>query len=49
MPVDGEITIEDLIKEEEMVITVSHTGYIKRTPLSTYQQQRRGGQGPQSA
>jgi len=42
---DEEITIEDLIEEQEMVITVSHTGYIKRTPLSTYQSQRRGGKG----
>jgi DNA gyrase subunit A len=43
--VEGEFTIEDLIKEEEMVITVSHTGYIKRTPLSIYQRQHRGGKG----
>jgi DNA gyrase subunit A len=43
--VEGELTIEDLIKEEEMVITVSHTGYIKRTPLSIYQKQHRGGKG----
>jgi len=40
-----EITDEDLIPEEEMVITVSHTGYIKRTSLSTYQSQQRGGKG----
>jgi DNA gyrase subunit A len=45
VPVEGEFTIEDLIKEEEMVITVSHTGYIKRTPLSIYQSQHRGGKG----
>ncbi len=45
VPVEGEISIEDLIKEEEAVITVSHTGYIKRTPLSVYQQQHRGGKG----
>jgi len=45
VPVEGEFTIEDLIKEEEMVITVSHTGYIKRTPLSIYQKQHRGGKG----
>ncbi len=36
---------EDLIQREEMVITVSHTGYIKRVPLSTYRAQRRGGRG----
>ncbi len=41
----GEITIEDLITEEEMVITVSHQGYIKRNPLSAYRSQRRGGKG----
>ena len=40
-----EITIEDLITEEEMVITVSHQGYIKRNPLSAYRSQRRGGKG----
>ena len=37
--------IEDLIQREDMVITVSHTGYIKRVPLSTYRAQRRGGRG----
>ena len=40
-----EISIEDLIQEEEVVIAVSHTGYIKRTALSTYRSQRRGGKG----
>jgi DNA gyrase subunit A len=40
-----ELSIEDLIPEEEVVITVSHTGYIKRTALSTYRSQRRGGKG----
>ncbi|MBI4654434.1 MAG: DNA gyrase subunit A [Nitrospirae bacterium] len=40
-----EITIEDLITEEEMVITISHQGYIKRNPLSLYKSQRRGGKG----
>ena len=40
-----EISVEDLIQEEEVVITVSHTGYIKRTALSTYRSQRRGGKG----
>ena len=37
--------VEDLIQREEMVVTVSHTGYIKRVPLSTYRAQRRGGKG----
>ncbi|MEC4676859.1 MAG: DNA gyrase subunit A [Nitrospirota bacterium] len=41
----SDITIEDLITEEEMVITLSHTGYIKRNPLSAYRSQRRGGKG----
>src|ERR671937_579702 len=39
----GEFTIEDLIAEEDMVVTVSHSGYIKRTSVSTYRRQRRGG------
>ncbi|HXC50755.1 MAG TPA: DNA gyrase subunit A [Candidatus Limnocylindrales bacterium] len=41
----GEITIEDMIVEEEMVVTVSHEGYIKRNPVTLYRQQRRGGRG----
>ena len=41
----GEFTVEDLIAEEDMVITISHTGYIKRIPVSTYKKQRRGGRG----
>jgi DNA gyrase subunit A len=40
-----EITIEDLITDEETVITLSHQGYIKRNPLSAYRSQRRGGKG----
>ncbi len=40
-----ELSLEDLITEEEVVITVSHTGYVKRTALSTYRSQRRGGKG----
>lgn len=40
-----EITIEDLIQEEEMVVTISHQGYIKRNPLDLYRSQRRGGKG----
>ncbi len=40
-----ELTIEDLIAQEEMVVTVSHNGYIKRTPLSQYRSQQRGGKG----
>jgi DNA gyrase subunit A len=41
----GELSIEDLIAEEDMAITVSNTGYIKRTAISTYRNQRRGGKG----
>ncbi|HZP76975.1 MAG TPA: DNA gyrase subunit A [Pseudolabrys sp.] len=41
----GEVDDEDLITREEMVVTVSHQGYIKRVPLSTYRAQRRGGKG----
>jgi DNA gyrase subunit A len=41
----SEIDIEDLIKDEEMVITISHAGYIKRIPLTAYRSQRRGGKG----
>jgi DNA gyrase subunit A len=40
-----EIDIEDLIVDEDMVITVSHAGYVKRTPISLYRAQRRGGKG----
>jgi DNA gyrase subunit A len=41
----GELTVEDLIANEEMVVTITHTGYIKRTSISTYRKQRRGGKG----
>ena len=41
----AEIRLEDLIADEDVVITVSHSGYTKRTPLSTYRQQLRGGKG----
>ena len=40
-----EISIEDMIAEEDMVITVSHSGYVKRSPLSVYRKQKRGGKG----
>src|SRR5262247_1548162 len=42
---EAEIRLEDLIAEEEAVITVTHTGYLKRTPLSVYRNQGRGGKG----
>ena len=40
-----QLNMEDLIAEEEMIITISHTGYIKRLPVTTYRKQRRGGRG----
>jgi DNA gyrase subunit A len=46
---EGEFTIEDLIAEEEMVVTISHSGYIKRTSATTYKRQRRGGRGNNGA
>ena len=42
---EGEFQIEDLIAEEDMIITITHTGYIKRIPVGTYRRQRRGGKG----
>jgi DNA gyrase subunit A len=45
----GEFTIEDLIAEEDMVVTISHSGYIKRTAVSSYRKQRRGGRGTSNA
>ncbi|QFR32315.1 DNA gyrase subunit A [Ancylobacter sp. TS-1] len=42
---EGDFEDEDLIAREDMVVTVSHTGYVKRVPLSTYRAQRRGGKG----
>ncbi len=41
----AEISLEDLISDEQVAVTVSHSGYLKRTPISTYRQQRRGGTG----
>jgi DNA gyrase subunit A len=41
----GDFSIEDLIAEEDMVVTISHSGYIKRIPTTTYRRQRRGGRG----
>jgi DNA gyrase subunit A len=45
VPEEAEINIEDLIAEEEVVVTISHAGYIKRNPVSLYRAQRRGGKG----
>jgi DNA gyrase subunit A len=46
---EGEFSIEDLIAEEEMVVTISHKGYIKRTAASMYKKQARGGRGKSGA
>lgn len=46
---EGEFSIEDLIANEEMIVTISHAGYIKRTSISTYKKQRRGGRGVNGA
>jgi DNA gyrase subunit A len=45
----GDVNIEDLIEEETMVVSISHNGYIKRTPASVYRAQRRGGKGIKGA
>ncbi|MHB8765535.1 MAG: DNA gyrase subunit A [Deferrisomatales bacterium] len=45
VPQTEELNAEDLIAEEEMVVTISHSGYIKRNPASVYRSQRRGGKG----
>ena len=45
----AEIELEDLIKEEVVAITITHSGYLKRTPISTYRSQRRGGGGRRGA
>ena len=45
LDLDGEVDDEDLIAREDMVVTVTHAGWIKRVPLSTYRAQRRGGKG----
>ncbi len=45
----GDVDLEDLIEEEQMVVSISHQGYIKRTPASVYRAQRRGGKGIKGA
>jgi DNA gyrase subunit A len=45
----GKLDVEDLIKEEEMVVTISHLGYVKRNPVALYRAQRRGGKGKTGA
>jgi DNA gyrase subunit A len=48
-PYGGDINIEDLITPQDMVVTISHTGYIKAQPIDDYSAQRRGGRGKQAA
>ena len=45
IPAEGEFLVEDLIKEEQTVIALTHFGYIKRMPIDTYRSQKRGGKG----
>ncbi|MFT3922865.1 MAG: DNA gyrase subunit A [Myxococcales bacterium] len=45
VPAEGDISMEDLVADEEVVVTVSHAGYIKRVPVSEYREQGRGGRG----
>ena len=49
VPVDANFSMEDMIAEEEVVLTITHKGYIKRTAANTYRTQRRGGRGVQGA
>ncbi len=49
IPVDADFSMEDMIAEEEVVLTITHQGYIKRTTANTYRTQRRGGRGVQGA
>ena len=49
IPISGELSVEDMIADEEMVVTISHNGYIKRLPSSTWKTQRRGGRGMKGA
>ncbi|GAA2239893.1 DNA gyrase subunit A [Rarobacter faecitabidus] len=49
LPFDGEVSIEDLIAEEEMVVTITRGGYVKRTKIDQYRAQRRGGKGVRGA
>ena len=49
IPISGDLSIEDIIADEEMVVTITHNGYIKRLPTSTWKTQRRGGRGMKGA
>ncbi len=49
LPYGKDFSVEDMIAEEDTVVTITHNGYIKRTPVGTYRRQRRGGRGLQGA
>ena len=49
IPISGDLSIEDIIANEEMVVTITHNGYIKRLPVATWKTQRRGGRGMKGA
>tara|TARA_B100001123_G_C15313460_1_gene1025260 strand:- start:537 stop:3017 length:2481 start_codon:yes stop_codon:yes gene_type:complete len=49
IPFSGDLSIEDMIADEEMIITITHNGYIKRLPVDTWKTQRRGGKGMKGA
>ena len=49
IPISGDLSIEDIIADEDMVVTITHNGYIKRLPTSTWKTQRRGGRGMKGA
>ena len=49
IPFSGELSLEDMIADEEMIVTITHNGYIKRLPADTWKTQRRGGKGMKGA
>ena len=49
IPISGDLTLEDMIADEDMVVTITHNGYIKRLPVSTWRTQNRGGKGMKGA
>ena len=49
IPISGDLSIEDMIADEDMVVTITHNGYIKRLPATTWKTQRRGGRGMKGA
>jgi len=49
IPFSGELSLEDMIADEEMIVTITHNGYIKRLPVDTWKTQRRGGKGMKGA